>query len=66
MASKKTTVKKATETAVTKPVSEKKKGVVIAKRPLLYDGRVFKTGETVPFRDEKVNAWIKEGSAEVV
>lgn len=66
MAGKKTTAK----TAVKKPAVEKTaketttaKKVLKARRPLLYDGRVFKTGEEIPFRDEKVDAWIKDGSA---
>ena len=68
MAGKKTTAK----TTVKEPAAKKTetvketvtvKKVLKARRPLLYDGRVFKTGEEIPFRDEKVNAWIKDGSA---
>ena len=40
-----------------------KKQKVVANRPLLYDGLVIKTGEEIPFRNEKVEAWIKDGSA---
>lgn len=42
------------------------KKVLMACRPLLYDGREYKTGEIIPHRGEKVDAWIKDGSAEWV
>jgi len=58
---KKTAVRESSEMKPTKETAAKK--VLKARRPLLYDGRVFKTGEEIPFRDDRVNAWIKDGSA---
>lgn len=66
MAGKKTTTKAAVKKPAAKePAKETAtaKKVLKARRPLLYDGRVFKTGEAIPYRDEKIDAWIKDGSA---
>ncbi len=54
--------KKAKKPEAEAPVKAKKQ-TLRAKRPLLYDGLMIKTGEEIPFRDEKVEAWIKDGSA---
>lgn len=43
--------------------AKSRKQIVRALRPLLYDGLVIKTGEEITFRDDTVEAWIKEGSA---
>lgn len=47
-----------------KPSKATKKWVLRANRPLLYDGLTIMTGEEISFRDDKVNAWLKDGSAE--
>lgn len=39
--------------------------VLVAKRPILYEGRQFEVGEHLPAYDKKmVDAWLKANSAE--
>lgn len=38
---------------------------LIAKRPILYNGRMFQTGDELPQYDEKmIRAWLQHKSAE--
>lgn len=40
---------------------------LIAKRPILYGSRMYKTGDTLPANDERmVNAWLAAESAELI
>jgi hypothetical protein len=43
-----------------------KKQVLVARRPLLFDGLVIKAGQEIPFSNDRVVGWIKDGSAEWV
>lgn len=63
MATKKTKAVKVESAVKEKPkVSVKKK--LIARRPILYYGREFLTGEELPDKDsEKVKEWTEDGSA---
>lgn len=46
---------------------EQIKGTIVATRPILYEGREFKTGEELPRYDaDMVAAWLKYGSAKVL
>lgn len=47
------------ETAKKKPETKTLKAL----RPLLYDGLVIRTGQEIPFTGDKVDEWIKDGSA---
>ncbi len=46
---------------------EQIKGKLIATRPILYEGREFKTGEELPRYDaDMVDAWMRHGSAKIL
>lgn len=43
-----------------------KRQVLVARRPLLFDGLVIRAGQEITFRNDRVLEWIKDGSAEWV